>query len=87
MIDWAWTPDLRKNISDESIGLMCQTMGWFLVSTNRTLRDSATKAIICLLEERIPVLIQFLAAFSTINDPYISQRVYAIAYGCAVRTL
>lgn len=86
MIDWAWTDDKRKNISDESIRLMCQTMIWFLTSTNRTLRDSATKAIICLLEERINVLNQVLKIFEKVNDPYVFQRIYAIAYGCAVRT-
>ncbi len=86
MIDWAWTEDKRKNISDESIRLMSQTILWFLASCNRTLRDSATKALICLLEERIHVLIQLIKTFEKVNDPYISQRLYAVAYGCAVRT-
>lgn len=86
MIDWAWTDDKRENISDESIRLMCQTMFWFLTSTNRTLRDSATKAIICLLEERISVLLQLIKTFDSVNDRYVLQRLYAIAYGCAVRT-
>lgn len=86
MIDWAWTDDKRENISDEAIRLMCQTMFWFLTSTNRALRDSATKAIICLLEERINVLIQLIKTFEKVNDPYVLQRLYAIAYGCAVRT-
>jgi len=65
---------------------MCQTMVWFLTSCNRTLRDSATKAIICLLEERIKVLMQLIKSFEKVNDQYVLQRVYAIAYGCAVRT-
>lgn len=86
MIDWAWTDDKRENISDESIRLMCQTMFWFLTSTNRTLRDSATKAIICLLEERINVLIELIKIFEKVNDRYVLQRLYAVAYGCAVRT-
>ena len=86
MIDWAWTDDKRENISNEAIRLMCQTLFWFLTSTNRTLRDSATKAIICLLEERINVLMQLLKTFENVNDGYILQRLYAIAYGCAVRT-
>jgi len=86
MIDWAWTDDKRESISDESIRLMSQTMIWFLTSCNRTLRDSATKAIICLLQERINVLMQLIKTFEKVNDPYVSQRIYAIAYGCAVRT-
>ena len=86
MIDWAWTDDKRENISDESIRLICQTMFWFTTSTNRALRDCVTKAIICLLEERINVLIQLIKIFEKVNDPYVLQRVYAVAFGCAVRT-
>jgi len=86
IIDWAWTEDKRENIKDESIRLLCQTMLWFLTSTNRTLRDSTTKAIICLLEERINVLIQLIEIFFKVNDRYVLQRLYAIAYGCALRT-
>ncbi|HET8964432.1 MAG TPA: hypothetical protein VFM99_11060, partial [Chitinophagales bacterium] len=86
MIDWAWTDDKRENISDESIRLMCQTLFWFTASTNRALRDSTTKAIICLLEERINVLMQLIETFEKVNDPYVLQRVYAVAFGCAVRT-
>lgn len=86
MIDWAWTNNKREHISDESIRLMSQTMIWFLTSCNRTLRDSATKAIICLLQERINVLMKLIKTFEKVNDPYVPQRIYAIAYGCAVRT-
>ncbi|MBX9887356.1 MAG: hypothetical protein K2Y30_05430 [Flavobacteriaceae bacterium] len=86
MIDWAWTYDKRENISDESIGLMSQTMLWFLTSCSRKLRDSTTKALICLLEERIDVLILLIKKFEKVNDPYVLQRLYCVAYGCAVRT-
>jgi len=86
ILDWAWSEENRTNISDESLRLMCQTMIWFLTSNDRTLRDSTTKALVCLLEERIPILIQLLVIFETVNDPYILQRLYAVAYGCAVRT-
>jgi hypothetical protein len=86
MIDWAWTDDKRENISDESIRLMCQTLFWFTTSTNRALRDSTTKAIICLLEERINVLMQLIETFEKVNDPYVLQRLYAVAFGCAIRT-
>lgn len=86
LIDWAWTEEERDNISDNSVRLMGQALLWFLASTNRTLRDSATKALVCLLQDRIKVLIKLISTFSEVNDPYIRQRVYAIAYGCALRT-
>lgn len=86
IIDWAWIDDIRESLSDESVRLMSQTMIWFLVSCNRTLRDSSTKALICLLRDKIYVLIQLMESFKNVNDPYVLQRIYAVAYGCAVRT-
>lgn len=86
IVDWAWIDDVRESLSDESVRLMSQTMIWFLVSCNRTLRDSSTKALICLLRDKIHVLMQLMERFKKINDPYVLQRIYAVAYGCAVRT-
>lgn len=86
IIDWAWIDDIKESLSDESVRLMSQTMIWFLVSCNRMLRDSSTKALICLLRNRIHVLMQLLDRFKEMNDPYVLQRIYAVAYGCAVRT-
>lgn len=86
MIDWAWSENNRENIPNESIRLMAQTLFWFTTSSNRKLRDSTSKALICLLEERIDVLIQLIETFKDVNDPYVLQRVYAVAYGCAIRT-
>jgi hypothetical protein len=86
LIDWAWTTEDRSYISDESIRLSAITISWFLTSSNRYLRDSATKALVCLLENRIKVLIKVLKAFEKVNDPYVYERLYAVAYGCALRT-
>lgn len=86
LIDWAWNTNDKSHISDESVKLSSITLSWFHTSTNRKLRDSATKALICLLENRIHVLIELLKAFEDVNDPYIYERLFAVAYGCAIRT-
>lgn len=86
LIDWAWNTNDKKHISDESIKLSSITLSWLHTSTNRKLRDSATKALICLLENRINVLIELLKEFEDVNDPYVYERLFAVAYGCAVRT-
>lgn len=86
LIDWAWNSNDRSHISDESIILSSITLSWLLTSTNRKLRDSATKALISLLENRVNVLIQLLEKFEEVNDPYVYERLFAVAYGCAVRT-
>lgn len=87
LIDWAWDNPGNNNITDESIRLTAQTLCWFLASTNRTLRDSATKALVTLLQDRITVLIQIIDTFKKVNDLYILQRIYGVAFGCALRTV
>lgn len=86
LIDWAWSDEEKTHISDESICLISKSIAWFLTSSNRYLRDSATKSLIALLEDRIPILIEILKEFEGVNDPYIYERLYAVAYGCALRT-
>ncbi|WP_425422210.1 AVAST type 2 anti-phage system protein Avs2 [Phaeodactylibacter xiamenensis] len=86
LIDWAWSETDKSHISDESILLTSITLAWFHTSTNRELRDCSTKAMICLLQDRVQVLIELLQKFETVNDPYVYDRLFAVAYGCAVRT-
>jgi hypothetical protein len=86
LIDWAWSETDKSHISDESILLSGITLTWFHTSTNRELRDCSTKALICLLKDRFQVLIELLKRFETVNDPYVYDRLFAVAYGCAVRT-
>jgi hypothetical protein len=86
LIDWGWNDNDKDHISDESIKLASIALSWFHASTNRQLRDCATKALICLLENRIYVLIEVLKLFETVNDPYVYERLFAVAYGCSVRT-
>ena len=86
LIDWAWSDENKSHISSESIFLIAKTISWFLSSPNRYLRDSATKGLISLLKNRIPVLVDVLKEFQGINDPYIYERLYAVAYGCTLRT-
>lgn len=86
LIDWAWSETDKSHISDESVLLSSITLSWFHTSTNRKLRDCSTKALICLLKDRPYVLIELLQKFQTVNDPYVYDRLFAVAYGCAVRT-
>jgi len=86
LIDWAWNTHDKSHISDESIKLSSIALSWFHTSTNRKLRDSSTKALVCLLENRIHILIELLKEFEGVNDPYIYERLFAVAYGCTVRT-
>lgn len=87
LIDWAWSTNTKDYISDESVELSAIALAWFHTSTDRELRDSATKGLVCLLEDRINVLIAVLKKFEGVNDPYVYERLFAVAYGCALRTV
>lgn len=85
LVDWAWEEEDKSHISDDSVLLGAITISWFLTSANRYLRDSATKALVSLLQNRTHLLIPLLKKFSTVNDPYVIERLYAVAYGCVLR--
>lgn len=86
LIDWAWVPGISFEIDTETARLTGQTLAWILSSTNRRLRDQTTKAMVNLLEQQPKALIAILKAFENIDDKYISERLYAVAYGCVLRT-
>ncbi|MEM6269153.1 MAG: hypothetical protein AAF998_06920 [Bacteroidota bacterium] len=86
LINWAWRANSTKHLSPDAVVLGATVLAWFFTSSNRSLRDSATKALISLLENRIEELIVLLRKFEDVNDPYVMDRLYAVAYGCAVRT-
>lgn len=86
LIDWAWNENDKSYVSDESIELASIAIAWFHTSTNRQLRDCSTKALVCLLQDRINILIRILEIFEDVNDPYVYERLFAVAYGCVLRS-
>ena len=86
IIDWAWACDNKSHISNEAIQLCATVLCWFFTSSNRFLRDRATKALVSLLTARIGVLREIIREFINVNDPYVVERVFAVAYGCVLRT-
>lgn len=86
LIDWAWRADISKQITKETARLVAQALCWILGTTHTKLRDQVTKAIVNLLQDQIPTLIDLLYKFLHIDDVYIVERLYAVAYGCALRT-
>ncbi len=86
IIYWSWKRSNSFPLSNESIKLTAIPLAWFLASSNRYLRDRSTKALVALLEKHIDSLIELLKSFESIDDPYILERLYAVAYGCAMRS-
>src|SRR5262249_6806272 len=65
--------------------LFATALAWFLTSSNRYLRDSATKSLIKVLGGRSQIMLSLLRNFRDVNDPYVVERLMAIAYGCATK--
>lgn len=86
LINWAWHRESKQYLSDDSLELVAIPIVWFLASSNRIIRDRSTKALVELLKCREDVLIKILKRFHDVNDPYVKQRLYAVAYGCALRS-
>ena len=83
LIDWARSPQ-QEQADDETARLAAITLSWFLASSNRAIRDSATKALATLLRKRIAVLIDLLGRSESVDDLYVAERLYCAAYGCAL---
>lgn len=86
IIDWAWDKNTDFDINDESLYLYGLTLGWFLTSSNRVLRDGATKAMVNLFTDKVDGFLKVLASFEEVNDLYVSERLHAVAYGIALRS-
>jgi len=86
LIEWGWSTQEKSHIGDESIRLCSIALCWFLATPNRFVRDRATKALVETLTNRANVMLEVLKQFKSVNDPYILERVYAVAYGCVLRS-
>lgn len=86
LISWAWKERSSTCISDTSVLPGVTAMSWLLASTNRELRDTATKGIISLLSNRLHLIVPLLEGFETVDDPYILERLFAICFGCVIRS-
>ena len=72
-------------LDDDLVDLCATTLAWMLAASNRPVRDRATKALVNLLTGRPAAAARLVDGFAEVNDPYIVERVYAVAYGVATR--
>jgi hypothetical protein len=86
IIDWALSIKITDQFEQEPVQLVSLTLGWMLSSSNRRLRDRATKANMNLLAGREASAAQLIRSFAEVDDLYIRERVMAVAYGVATRS-
>jgi hypothetical protein len=69
----------------EIIRLASIPLVWMLSSPNRFARDWITKALVQLLAGHLDVVADLVEQFSTVNDPYVLERLVTVAYGSILR--
>lgn len=84
LIEWGLNYAREQHVPDDVAETSALILCWLLISPNTELRDRATKAIICILCSHMNALIALMHKFEKIDDPYILERIYAIAFGCIV---
>lgn len=74
-----------NGLSQSNTELLLILLVWLLTSSNRFLRDKASKAAIELLKHEFALCKPLLQRFEGVNDPYVVQRLYGIILGACVK--
>lgn len=77
--------NLLNGLSEPNTELLLILFTWLLTSSNRMLRDKASKASIELLKRNFSLCKPLLQRFEKINDPYVTQRLLVIVFGACVK--
>jgi len=85
LVDWASSVASSTALDEQTVELCATALSWMLTTSNRFLRDRATKALVCLLTGRLAAVVRLVKRFADLDDPYVLERVYAVAYGTAMR--
>lgn len=62
-------------------------LAWLFTSTNRNLRDKASKALIEVLKNSYDLCLYTLERFEGVNDPYVIQRLYGCVFGACTKNM
>ena len=87
MLDWAekCTPETTP-LDSASRRACAVVLAWFLTASNRFVRDRATKGLVAILSDELMATTEWVRRLHDVDDPYVSERVFAVAYGVAMRT-
>lgn len=83
-LDWSFRAPTHL-IPDEQALLTGRLLLWFCTSNHRALRKRCTIAAIRLLVGRPQVVRRLISELNAVDDPYLLERLYAVASGVAMR--
>ncbi len=70
-----------QEITSDKIHIAAKKVMWLLTSTNREMRDNATKAIYYYGRRYIAEFIKLIEFSLSVNDPYVWERILGALYG------
>ncbi|GAB3859000.1 hypothetical protein GCM10028822_34870 [Hymenobacter terrigena] len=86
LVDWSSAITASTVLDEPAVDLCAVALAWMLTSSNRFLRDRATKGLISLLTGKLEAAGRLVERFADVDDPYVTERIYAVAYGVAMRS-
>jgi len=84
LLDWCLSGQVPQT-NQENQFLAALTLCWFFTSSNRRIRDRATKALTALFIARSNLFPALLERFKNVDDLYVFERLLAAAYGASCR--
>lgn len=85
-VDWVSNVSQQSKLDDSTVDLCAVALAWMLTTSNRFLRDRVTKALVSMLTGRLDATARLVDRFADVDDPYVTERVYAVAYGVAMHS-
>lgn len=85
IIEWSHSGEI-ESVEEERIRLCAITLIWFLTTPNRRIRDRSTKSLVRIVSSYPHLVEDLLNEFSNLEDTYLSERLYAVAYGVICNT-
>ena len=87
LLDWTeGLPAKDPAVDLDSTWACAVVLAWFLTTSNRFVRDRATKCLVVLLRKNLDLATQLVRRFSGVDDPYVCERVMAVVYGVAMHS-
>ncbi len=84
LLAWVEREDLPR-VEPETARRALRIFALVLTTTDRRLRDRATRALVLLGEHHIGVLFDVTVEFLDFSDPYVPERMLAASYGACLR--
>jgi len=84
LISWALNNGM-EHIDEDRTYLVATMLTWFFTTSNRLVRDKATKALACILSCRLSLAARLLNDFESVNDVYVLERLLAACYGAVLQ--